>query len=240
MSNQGSSSSSSFRWKTIATVLAVAFLAVLPVLASSFNNFNINSLFSSLFLSGFDFNFLSADTHVDPHDKRDGDNTVVPDIVAIQSEILGTWHLDSYSLLIHFPGPLAWPTWTRHPFGVNATGLLLYTADGYMSAQLMQPGTPLFASEAYHLASDTEMARAARGYLAYAGAYSVGLAVDPTGDGDRYRPVVNHSVQVSLFPNWLGTTQTRIVELEGDRLTLMPDPEGLPSWKVSINLKLSE
>jgi hypothetical protein len=50
------------------------------------------------------------------------------------------------------------------------------------------------------------------GFVAYAGRYSF--------HGDR----VIHHVELSLFPNWVGSDQERWVELAGDRLTLSASP----------------
>ena len=49
-------------------------------------------------------------------------------------------------------------------------------------------------------------------FLAYAGRYSF--------LGDR----VIHHVELSLFPNWVGSDQERWVELVRDRLTLSASP----------------
>jgi hypothetical protein len=50
------------------------------------------------------------------------------------------------------------------------------------------------------------------GFVAYAGRY--------TFHGDR----VVHHVELSLFPNWVGTDQERSVERTEDRLTLSASP----------------
>lgn len=42
---------------------------------------------------------------------------------------------------------------------------------------------------------------------------------------------VIHRVELSLFPNWVGVAQARLVEIDGDRLTLSTRPlllEGTP------------
>jgi hypothetical protein len=57
-----------------------------------------------------------------------------------------------------------------------------------------------------------EQARAVEGFVAYAGRYSF--------HGDR----VVHHVELSLFPNWVGSDQERWVEFAGDRLTLSASP----------------
>jgi hypothetical protein len=51
-----------------------------------------------------------------------------------------------------------------------------------------------------------------QGFVSYAGRYSF--------LGDR----VIHHVELSLFPNWVGSDQQRSVELTGDRLVLSASP----------------
>jgi hypothetical protein len=50
------------------------------------------------------------------------------------------------------------------------------------------------------------------GFVGYAGRYSF--------HGDR----VVHHVELSLFPNWVGSNQERSSSLPGDRLTLSASP----------------
>ena len=49
-------------------------------------------------------------------------------------------------------------------------------------------------------------------YISYCGRYEV--------NGDRLR----HHVELSLFPNWTGVTQERIVRVEGDTLRISTPP----------------
>ncbi|KAF5863837.1 hypothetical protein ETB97_009300 [Aspergillus alliaceus] len=86
-----------------------------------------------------------------------------------------------------------------------------------MAAQLMKLGLPRFAQEICHFASDAERAQAAKGHLAYAGTYHLGV-------DEEMRLVVNHTVDVSLFQNWLGTNQTRVSQIDGKRLILELNP----------------
>jgi Lipocalin-like domain len=90
----------------------------------------------------------------------------------------------------------------------------MYTPDGYMSAQLMRSGRPLFSGDDMQLAPEHELAAAASGYLTYAGPYNV------VRDG-----LIAHHVEVSLLPNWIGGTQYRAARLCGSVLELSPpDP----------------
>lgn len=121
------------------------------------------------------------------------------------SRLVGTWHLVSW---VHrLPDGK-----TFEPLGAGAKGLLVYTKDGYMTAQLMAAGRKLFRSTGLFSGSEAERAAAAGTYLAYCGPYRV--------EKDR----VFHSVEMSLFPNWVGTEQERLFRLDGDRLTLSTPP----------------
>jgi hypothetical protein len=96
------------------------------------------------------------------------------------------------------------------PHGDRPTGLILYTPDGYMSAQIMDPGRRPISSADWSALTPEEYADEARGYFAYAGSFEV----------DEERGTVTHSVEVSLFPGWVGGAQLRVVELDGDHLVL--------------------
>jgi hypothetical protein len=89
-------------------------------------------------------------------------------------------------------------------------GIMMYTPDGYMSAQLMHPGRPRFASGDWFRGSDEEIKEEALGYIAYSGPFHT----------DEEKQTLRHSMFVSLFPNWLGQTQPRVVKIEGDMLHL--------------------
>lgn len=132
----------------------------------------------------------------------------------LRDEILGTWRLVSCVLQDDQGGPVS------YPLGPDAAGLIMYTADGYMSAQLMRPGRPDYDFPDATGATAAAAATAALGYLAYSGAYEV----------DEATGVIHHEVAVSLQPNWLNTAQLRRSTLDGDRLALSaeaPDYEGM-------------
>jgi hypothetical protein len=77
-----------------------------------------------------------------------------------------------------------------HPLGEHPLGSILYTPDGYMSAQLAKPGP---------YADDQ---RPTAYLIAYSGPFEV----------DEQTSTVAHQVQVSVIPSWLGTTQIRQVQ----------------------------
>ena len=96
------------------------------------------------------------------------------------------------------------------PMGENPTGLILYTADGYMSAQLGPADRQRFASDIITDGTDAEYAHAARTFIAYSGRFFC----------DEDAKMVTHQVHVSVFPNWVGTDQLRAVDFEHDLLRL--------------------
>ena len=74
----------------------------------------------------------------------------------------------------------------------------------------MRPGRPQFASGDWFSGTDQEIKQEALGYIAYSGAFHT----------DEVKQTLTHSMFVSLFPNWLGQTQPRVVKIEGDVLYL--------------------
>ena len=123
---------------------------------------------------------------------------------SLRDKIIGAWELVSYIERDSPDGP------ARYPHGEDALGLIMYTPDGYMSAQIMTPDRPAYDQPIARGGTTEQAAAAASGYLAYSGPYSV----------DESTGVVHHHVQVSLLPNWLGSVQVRYPELDGDRLTI--------------------
>jgi len=125
-----------------------------------------------------------------------------------------------------------------HPFGPEPQGFLIYTPDGFVSAQLMKPGRPIFSSSDWHNATPEEYQASGSGYIAYCGIYEV----------DEDHATVTHIPSVSLLPNLIHGRQRRSIDLEGDRLVLRAQTlvaEGVYvtsrlEWKrVTINLLAS-
>jgi hypothetical protein len=84
----------------------------------------------------------------------------------------------------------------------------MYNDDGYMFVAIMAPHRLRFAADDLLSATKEEEALAEETYLSYCGRY------DFLGD------TVVHHVEMSLFPNWIGGDQERLVDLRGERLTL--------------------
>ena len=117
---------------------------------------------------------------------------------------LGSWDLVSFEHVL--PSGEA-----SEPFGNSPVGLLVYQADGRMSAQLSTGNSTKLSSDDSLAVSLEEAAGAWRTYFGYWGRFQVN---DKEG-------VVVHRVQGSSFPNWIGTDQARHFRFDGaNRLIL--------------------
>lgn len=122
----------------------------------------------------------------------------------LRESLIGAWTLVSYrEIPVDGSAPL-------EPFGQEPQGLLIYSADGYMSAQACKPLRTNFASGDWFDGTAEEFAAEATSYVAYSGRFNV----------DEEQQTLTHSMFVSLFPNWVGQTQPRRVELKGNELHL--------------------
>lgn len=119
--------------------------------------------------------------------------------------LVGTWALESLEV-VDATGAV------DHPFGRTPVGYIMYSPEGYMAVGFMPSGrTPFAAADILGGTSDEKCA-AIETYIAYAGRYEVA--------GDRVR----HHIELSLFPNWTGVIQERIVHLDGDTLRISTPP----------------
>ncbi len=127
---------------------------------------------------------------------------------ALAARLVGAWSLVAYEAIA--------PDGTvEHPLGRNAAGLLVYTAGGLMTVQLMRPGRPPWTRDA---------APSPEGYLAYAGRYEV----------DEAARTVTHHVELSLLPDWVGRPQVREADLDGDRLRLTTPPSRIGDREAAV------
>jgi len=127
--------------------------------------------------------------------------------MSIRDRLIGTWSLVSFEHTDE-AGRLV-PT-----YGEKPVGLLMYDALGLMSAQIMDPRRPRFASGNRRLASEEELREAVAGYVAYFGRYTV----------DEEGGFVVHDEFGDVFPNAVGTRQKRYFQLDGELLLLTTPP----------------
>jgi hypothetical protein len=122
----------------------------------------------------------------------------------LREHLIGAWKLVSY---VEEPVDGSEPF---YPLGKEPQGIIMYTPDGYMSAQLAKPERGRFVSGDWFKGTDQEYRAEASSYIAYTGPFHV----------DEEKGTLTHSMFVSLFPDWTGQTQPRAVKLEGDTLHL--------------------
>ncbi|MFE3271246.1 lipocalin-like domain-containing protein [Streptomyces sp. NPDC059215] len=120
----------------------------------------------------------------------------------VRRKLLGTWQLVSYTAAT-VDGDVI------QPLGSDPFGLIVYTPEGYMAAQLGRSDRAPLPSARLEDAAFDDLGRAAMGYIAYGGPFTV---VDPA--------TVEHHVTTSLFPNWIGRPQVRAVTFDGPHLRL--------------------
>jgi len=122
----------------------------------------------------------------------------------LRDRLIGAWKLVSYQEIpVDGSDPF-------EPLGPEPQGIIMYTPDGYMSAQLSKPDRPGFASGDWFDGTPEEYQQEASSYIAYCGPFHV----------DEASQTLTHSMFISLFPNWTGQTQPRRVKLEGNVLQL--------------------
>jgi hypothetical protein len=115
-------------------------------------------------------------------------------VTTLRDSVLGTWELVSFVAIDSVTCN------ERHPLGTAPRGLILYTPDGHMSAQLAE--------------SDLT------GYVAYGGRFSV----------NEETSTLHHDVKISMMPELLAQPQFRQAAVDGDLLTLsatMTDDAGV-------------
>jgi hypothetical protein len=120
-----------------------------------------------------------------------------------KTDLLGTWQLESWSIGHEDRDEVT------YPFGEDPIGLLLYTADDWMSVSISRRERGDLPDDVPFRSIDPEhLAAAYRDYFHYAGRFRI--------HGDD----VTHYVTQSLNPNFIGSEQLRHVELDGRTLVL--------------------
>src|ERR1700716_4520060 len=114
---------------------------------------------------------------------------------SLREQLVGAWALSSFVERDIETGV------ENRPFGERPLGLILYTPDGYMSAQLQRPERHSFSGGDLLHATPEEYAAAGSSYIAYSGRFFV----------DEIKKSLSHEMAVSFFPNWVGQRQVRLV-----------------------------
>jgi hypothetical protein len=122
----------------------------------------------------------------------------------LRNKLIGAWKLVSY---VEKPVDGSAPF---YPFSENPRGIIMYTPDGFMSAQLCHPERQPFESGDWFKGTSEEYEAEASSYVSYTGPFAV----------NEEEQTLTHTMFISLFPNWIGQTQPRVVHIEGDVLSL--------------------
>ena len=115
--------------------------------------------------------------------------------------LVGTWRLVRW-FITYEDGRVT------EPLGPGAEGLLVYTADGWMSAAMMAAGRPRLSRGNPRSAPEPERAAAFDTFFAYCCRWRI--------EGDA----VEHHVTLSHNPALVGTVQTRRIQMDAEDLTL--------------------
>ena len=128
-------------------------------------------------------------------------------VTAESNPFIGTWKLVSWQVT-QPDGSI------RYLYGQEPVGYLIYTADGFMSAHIMDPDRqqserdfPLEPAAAQTL-PDADRVAAYGTYLSYCGTYS--------WEGN----LMTHRVKAGLIPSWTGSEQKRRFEFKEGQLIL--------------------
>lgn len=98
-----------------------------------------------------------------------------------------------------------------NPLGDKPTGFLIYTADGFVSAQLMQAKRELFKEEPWEAGASSDAVDLTKDYIAYCGRYEI----------DEKSSEAIHLPLVALLPNLIHQEQHRRFVFDRDTLTLV-------------------
>lgn len=119
----------------------------------------------------------------------------------VARDLVGTWRLMGWEAVRPDGG-------VSYPLGPGVEGLVIYGADGWMSAAMMSRGRSPLSSGRARAAPDAERAAAFDGFLAYSCRWRL-------VDG-----IIEHEVVVALNPAMVGTRQLRRASFEGRRLVV--------------------
>ena len=146
------------------------------------------------------------------------------DSSAKTNPLLGTWHLRRWEIAYDDQRPVSFP------FGDDASGMIIYSADGWMSACIAKAARAPMSSESVRSAPVDERLAAFESYFQYAGRYR--LEQGPAG------LQVVHEVTQTLNPNFLGTRQVRQVDLSEPGVLVLSASDVVPGSSLARHHRL--
>lgn len=136
-----------------------------------------------------------------------------PTEAGLARRLLGVWELLAFQRLMD--GQVI-----GDALGPSPVGRLTYESGGYVSALLMMHDRPWREGRAFLNAPEAERGAAALRFIGYSGRY-----------GLRGRTVVHH-VDISLYPDHVGTDLVREVDWSGEDLVLLTEERRTPSGRL--------
>lgn len=125
----------------------------------------------------------------------------------LKEQLVGSWLLISNTN--------SRPDGTRvDTFGPAPKGVAFFDINDHFSLVLVRSDLPKFASNNRVAGTADENKAVVQGSIAYFGTYTI-------NEADKIATV---QIEGSTFPNWVGATQKRLVEISGDELTLINTP----------------
>jgi Lipocalin-like domain len=136
----------------------------------------------------------------------------------VRTRLVGTWKLVSTEETLKDGA-----TRPFRQFGAHGKGFLMYQADGYMCANLVNPDRPKWANSSQ--ASKEEAVVAGEGTFAYCGRYEINVE----------KQQIIHLPEIATNPAYVGSRQIRPYRFEGGKLILSDvekDDAEVASWKI--------
>lgn len=196
------------------------------------NGYNTNGA-SHLYMNGHNANGDTGGgeggTSYDDFSDLNGDMYTLEDCATppppeppLRERIIGAWKLESY-IAYPTPGsPIQRPT---YPMTKNVTGFIMYTPDGYMSAQMLIPGQQSFKRGE---GEEPQWAEAGKRFFGYCGPYYI------SNEGMGREEVLRHTFQCCNLPGWIGDVQVRTHRFEEDGQVLVLGSEEPTEIKVCL------
>lgn len=145
-----------------------------------------------------------------------------PPELPLRQKLVGAWKLESYIAYPTPESPVKRPTF---PMTKNVTGFILYTPDGYMSAQMLIPGQKSFKRGE---GEEPQWAEAGKRCFAYCGPYYI------SNEGHGREEILRHTFQCCSLPGWIGDIQVRTHRFEEDGQVLVLGSEEPTEIKVRL------
>jgi len=118
---------------------------------------------------------------------------------SLREQLIGAWELIEYCA--YMPND---ESDKKYPMGPEAQGIIMYTPDGHMSAQLLTPGQKQFSAPG----TDADWAELGRNYVAYTGQFYL------DEQGDKQGPILLHHMRSANLPYLVGDTQRRLCKIQ--------------------------